>query len=172
MSMASAFADATPRVKPELKGRQARRSVTRRSLLLDLALPTHKSKANARKLSDRQTVAAIQLHRDLEAKWKSSSGLTFSYGAQRGGGDAPLRNDNPPDYDAMDRITHLMQHLHAHQRKMLGEIERLSFEAKGSIDNLPLDVGFQDEKMRGNVILGEVRSLLSSVADLYGIAAK
>jgi hypothetical protein len=175
MSMASAFADATPRIKKarinQVKGRAARRSVERRSLLVELADPVKVPNAQP-KLTMMQSRAAVILNSDLQAAWPSSGATVMSYGDVRGGNDDVQIIGVRKDYEAFRRYEDLKQFLQPAQRDLLGVIELHNFNSKATLATLPMSTGYGNPEAHKANVEGRIASLLDACALFYSSRLK
>ena len=171
MSLQHAYSDAQERAPRQKKDRATRRSVERRSLLMELATPVKSRHGITRKLNEEQTDAAKYLEHDLQACWPSSGACIMDYtGAGRGGGDPLLIDGMPKDYEAVQRYNGLQGRLKEVSDQMfdiLGIVARHNFESKASLATLPIQTGYATPELHKASVEGELRQFLNVVYRYY-----
>ena len=149
--------------------RQAERGASRRSLLMELAVPTVRG---SKRLSARQTRAAVTLNACMEVKWGYPR-VTASYGGESGRSSAYDPKiacyGQDRDIDAINQLESVKQALHDSHRQFLGAIEAINFAGGATLAKLPIVTSLTNAEDRALIALGNVQMMLNAVADAMGI---
>ena len=166
MSLQHAYSDAQERAPRQKKDRATRRSVERRSLLVELADPPKIPNVQP-KLTMAQARAALFLSSDLQANWPTSGAVVMSYGEVRGGnGDAKLVGVRK-DHEAARRVEDLKQFLQPAQRELLGIVEAHNFASKATLATLPVNTGYTNSEAHKANVEGRIAVMLDAVGMFY-----
>lgn len=123
----------------------------------------------AGKLKGRVLVAAIRLASDCASAGGSSAGVVSNYGDGGKGGSGA----GPAYYvsAAAQRLDALGKHLHPHERELLGELLRSDARPWPTIQSWGAATGYRADDAQRAAGVARVLSLLTSLADFYGIPA-
>lgn len=138
--------------------RTARRTVTRRSLILDLA-------TRGRMPGD-LTLAAGLLHQDLEARHGSSAGIVANLTAVRVDGDRRL-DARSPDPAPFDRLQRILATLSPEERELLGALSRLGSTTGGKIADLGISTGYEGQAERVACLTGHIQAMMRRIESFY-----
>lgn len=140
----------------------SKRTVSRRSILAELALP---ARSGAKRLTASQIRTALGIDHDIQARWGTSAGVVPGAMTPRGG-DRPLKQE-PINFHARDRWARMQEALHPHERALLAAIEAQNLQPNGSLSQISIETGYAVGDQRSACLVGRIQALLDSAEQIY-----